>query len=136
MAGAKGKANQLDSIFTSIPSMYESPVHLPPVVTSDHQTIMWYAGKLPSKPTLYITCHKRISEALRQLGVLMNTTAFPPIHEATDPEVKVSVFTSIIRSILDKAVPLKRVSVTNNGKPWMTVQIKKMIKETACVLLW
>lgn len=66
---------------------------------------------------------------MRQLGLLMNTTAFSPIHEATDPEVKVSVFTSIIRSILDKAVPLMRVSITNNDKPWMTVQIKKLIKE-------
>lgn len=48
------------------------------------------------------------------LDLRMNITDFSPIHEASDPEVKVGCFTSTI--ILDKAVPLKRVSLTNNGK--------------------
>lgn len=36
-----------------------------------------------------------------------------PIHDVTDVEVKVSV-------------PLKTVSITNNYKLWMTVQIKNL----------
>ncbi len=62
----------------------------------------------------------------------MNTTDFFHIHEAMDPEAKVGAFTSTIISILDKTVPLKKVSITNTDKPWMTVQIKDLIKDRQC----
>lgn len=31
--------------------------------------------------------------------------------------------------LLQKTVPFKKVSVTNNDKPWMTIHIKDLIKE-------
>ncbi len=133
-AGTTRKASQLDSVFTNIPSMYEPPVHLPPVSTSDHQTIMWNAGKWPSKPIQYINCRKHTPKTMRQLGLLMNTVDFSNIHEVSDPEVQVSVFTSTIQFILDKVVPLKRVSVTDTDKPWMTVQIKHLKKKDSMFL--
>ncbi len=49
-----------------------------------------------------------------------------------DPEAKVGAFTSTIISILDKTVPLKKVSITYTDKPWMTVQIKDLIKDRQC----
>ncbi len=49
-----------------------------------------------------------------------------------DPEAKVGAFTSTIISTLDKTVPLKKVSITNTDKPWMTVQIKDLIKDRRC----
>ncbi len=62
----------------------------------------------------------------------MNTTDFSHIHEAMDPEAKVGAFISTILSILDKTVPLKKISITNTDKPWMNVQIKDLIKDRQC----
>ncbi len=132
VAGATRKASQLDSIFTNISSMYQTPEHLPPVGSSDHQTILLNAGNWPTKPIKHIFCRKRTPETIRELGLLMNTTDFFYIHEAMDPEAKVGAFTSTIISILDKTVPLKKVSITNTDKPWMTVQIKDLIKDRQC----
>ncbi len=47
-----------------------------------------------------------------------------------DPEAKVGAFASTIISILDKTVPLKKIFITD--KPWMTVQIKDLIKDRQC----
>ncbi len=112
--------------------MYQTPEHLPPVGSSDHQTILLNAGNWPTKPIKHIFCRKRTPETIRELGLLMNTTDFFYIHEAMDPEAKVGAFTSTIISILDKTVPLKKVSITNTDKPWMTVQIKDLIKDRQC----
>ncbi|KAK7151638.1 hypothetical protein R3I94_008091 [Phoxinus phoxinus] len=129
VAGATRKTSQLDSILTNISSMYESPEHLPPVGSSDHETILLDAGNWPTKPIKHIFCRKYTPETNRQLGLLMNTTDFSHILEATDPEAKVSAFTSTIRSILDRTIPFKKVSITDNDKPWMTIQIKDLIKD-------
>ncbi len=59
----------------------------------------------------------------------MNTTDFSHIYESKDPAAKVDAFASTIISILDKTVPLKKVSITNTDKPWMTVEIKDLIKD-------
>ncbi len=53
----------------------------------------------------------------------MNTTDFSHIHEAMDPEAKVGAFTSTI------------VSITDTDKPWMTVQIKDLIKDRQCAFV-
>ncbi len=106
--------------------MYQTPEHLPPVGSSDHQTILLNAGNWPTKPIKHIFCRKRTPETIRELGLLMNTTDFSHIHESMDPEAKVDAFTSTIISILDKTVPLKKVSITNTDKPWMTVEIKDL----------
>ncbi len=101
VASATRKASQLNSIFTNIPSLYEPPVLPPPVGTSDHQTIMLRGGKWPTRPTQYITCCKCTPETMWQLGLLMNMTDFSNIYAASDPEVKVSLFTASLQYILD-----------------------------------
>lgn len=129
VSGSTRKASHFDSIFTNFGPMYVSPEHFPPVGSSDHQTIMLNAGKCwPSNPIQHIFCRKHTPETNRQLGLLKNTTDCSHIHYATAPELKVSAFTST-GSILDKTVPLKKVYNTNNDKPWMTMQIKDLIKE-------
>lgn len=100
MSAATRKASQLDFIFTNISAMYASTVHLTPVSTSDHQTILWKAGEWPKKPTRSITCRKRTPDTMRHLGFLMISTDFSHIRDLTDPEVKVSVFTDTMQSIV------------------------------------
>lgn len=100
--------------------MYESPEHLPPVRSSELDPVLLNAGDWPVKPIKHIYC---------RLALLLNTTDISPIHESKDPEAKVSSFTSIISSILDQIVSLKKISITNNDMPWMTVQIKALIKD-------
>ncbi len=138
VAGATRKASQLDSIFTNISSMHQTPEHLPPVGSSDHQTILLNTGNWPTKPIklFFFFCRKRTPETIWELGLLMNTTDFSHIHEAMDPEAKVGAFISTILSILDKTVPLKKVSITNTDKPWMNVQIKDLIKDRQCAFFF
>ncbi|KAI8493788.1 hypothetical protein Bbelb_281350 [Branchiostoma belcheri] len=44
--------SQLDSIFTNLQGLYSAPVHLPPIGTSDHETILLSSGSWPSNPPL------------------------------------------------------------------------------------
>lgn len=74
-------------------------------------------------------CRKRTSDKMRQLGFLMNITDFSHIHEPPDPEARVEALTKSINSILDRTVKLRKVPITNNDEPWMTVQIKSFLRK-------
>ncbi|XP_035690107.1 probable E3 ubiquitin-protein ligase HECTD4, partial [Branchiostoma floridae] len=55
-------------------------------------------------------------------------------HEAlwmwtTEPSRKVAVLTTILKGLLDKAVPVKKVKISTADKPWMTVSIKELLAE-------
>lgn len=52
VAGATRKASQPGSVFTNITSRYEPPVRLPPVGTSDHQTLQ--AHSVHHSPKMHI----------------------------------------------------------------------------------
>ncbi|KAI8490288.1 hypothetical protein Bbelb_320260 [Branchiostoma belcheri] len=115
--------SQLDSIFTNLQGLYSAPVHLPPIGTSDHETILLSSGSWPSNPPQYITRRRCTPDAMRRLGLLMNTTDFTPVYDSPNSQAKVAVFTSLLEEMLEKTVPKNKVKVTKNDKPWMTVKI-------------
>ncbi|KAI8486752.1 hypothetical protein Bbelb_355000 [Branchiostoma belcheri] len=112
--------NQLDSIYTNnIKHLYPSPVHLPPLSTSDHQSILLPGGPWPYKRSKYIMRRQCNPEAMRRLG----------LYESAESSGKVAVLTSMLEGILDKSVPVKRVKITTTDKPWMSVKIKELLEE-------
>lgn len=51
------------------------------------------------------------------------------IYGLVDPGDKVHAFTDAIQFSLNKAVPFKRISIRNNVKPRITVQVQNLIKK-------
>ncbi|CAH1270894.1 Hypp4498 [Branchiostoma lanceolatum] len=68
-------------------------------------------------------------EVMRSLSLLMNTTEFTPVFQTAEPSRKVAVLTTMLKGLLDKAVPVKKVKITTADKPWMTVRIKELLAE-------
>ena len=46
-----------------------------------------------------------------------------------DPDLMASVFNSVISSLLEMHAPLKCRKITSNHAPWITVEIKNLMKE-------
>ena len=46
-----------------------------------------------------------------------------------DPDLMASVFNSVISSLLEVHAPLKRRKITSHHSPWITVEIKNLMKE-------
>ena len=46
-----------------------------------------------------------------------------------DPDLMASVFNSVISSLLEVHAPLKRRKITSHHAPWITVEIKNLMKE-------
>ena len=46
-----------------------------------------------------------------------------------DPDLMASVFNSVISSLLEVHTPLKRRKIASHHAPWITVEIKNLIKE-------
>ncbi|KAI8515774.1 hypothetical protein Bbelb_065870 [Branchiostoma belcheri] len=121
--------SQLDSILTNVQGLYLPPVHLPPIGTSDHQTVLLSAGPWPATPPQYIIRRRCTPDGMRRLGLLMNTTDFIPVFDAPNPQRKVAVLSSLLEEMLDRTVPKKKSRVTKNDKPWMSNNIKQHIVE-------
>ncbi|KAI8482474.1 hypothetical protein Bbelb_397940 [Branchiostoma belcheri] len=121
--------SQLDSILTNVQGLYSPPVHLPPIGTSDHQTVLLSAGPWPATPPQYIIRRRCTPDGMRRLGLLMNTTDFTPVFDAPNPQRKVAVLSSLLEEMLDRTVPKKKSRVTKNDKPWMSNNIKQHIVE-------
>ena len=57
------------------------------------------------------------------------------VLEAQDVDQKTELFHQFIRELLDKHLPEKAVSVSSLDKPWMTPQMKQVLRQAQRVRL-
>jgi hypothetical protein len=67
-------------------------------------------------------------ENLNVLGLKMNLEDWEKVYSEWDVDDKVSVFNSIVICMLDEALPVRTVRAHCTDKPWMTPNIKALIK--------
>ena len=67
-------------------------------------------------------------ENLNVLGLKMNLEDWEKVYSEWDVDDKVSVFNSIVICMLDEAIPVRTVRAHCTDKPWMTPNIKALIK--------
>jgi hypothetical protein len=67
-------------------------------------------------------------ENLSALGLKMNLEDWEKVYSEWDVDDKVSVFISIVICMLDETIPVRTVRAHCTDKPWMTPNIKALIK--------
>ena len=52
-----------------------------------------------------------------------------PVAAANDATEKATVMTNILTSLLDECFPLKTLTVKDSDSPWITMEIRRLIKK-------
>lgn len=119
----------LDMILTNMPDLYNRPTILPPIGSSDHNSILWC-------PKLNHIVHKVVKKKTRPLresslfafGQWVTTHTWPEVYETKDVLSKADNFYSTLTSAADRFFPTKTVKVHPTDKIWMTPGVKHLIE--------
>jgi hypothetical protein len=122
----------LDKVFTNVSSWYKTPVILPAVSRSDHETVLLQPVADPPRPSKSVkVLHRRLISPNRKALLchhLQNVNWTPLFHMNTCEQM-VSYFYSVVIKLLDCYMPFVRTSVSNLDKPWVTKTFKSLIKQ-------
>ncbi|XP_033638568.1 uncharacterized protein LOC117299218 [Asterias rubens] len=120
----------LDVIITNIKNLYSSPVVSTLVGRSDHNTIYWS----PSGNKIVNGVHVRSvrplpKPSMHEFGRWITAHQWEEVLNATSTGEKSDAFYSTINAALDLHFPTKLVKLHTNDKPWITAEIKVLIKK-------
>lgn len=123
----RGK-NILDQIRTNMSDLYDEALHLPAIGRSDHQTLLLPPKIRQKMPPVSKKYRQMKPENLNALGLKMNLEDWEEMYSKSDVDDKVSAFNSVIITMFDETIPVRTVRVHSTDKPWMTSNIKALIK--------
>ena len=116
-------------ILTNMPELYYDAQHLPPIGRSDHQCLL-ITPKVRQKILSEVKQVRMMKPAnFNALRLKLNQEEWEDVLSAEDFDDKVLAFNSIIKNAVDDTMPLKTVRVHPSDKPWMTPQIKVLIRD-------
>ena len=121
----------LDYIFTNGAHWYKDPVSLPPLGRSDHNTVLWMPhAHQPTKQAPKTRFTRNFPDSrLREFGSWITHHDWDEVTSSTDVNAKVHAFQNTLRAKVDFSFPLQRVSQHATDKPWMSANIKELIKD-------
>lgn len=121
----------LDLVLTNFEKYYNEPNKLAPFGLSDHCTISLYprqrARNSSAKKTI-LTRNMRPS-ARNTLGRYFTSVDWTVIDTIVITEEKLDFLNCIINIGLDNIMPTKTVKIHENDPPWMTGQLKQLIRK-------
>lgn len=124
----------LDMIFTNLADLYNAPRSLGPLQNSDHFIIFWEAqASIPRPKRTKTTIRPITMSSIAQFGRWIGTYDFEDICAEADINVKVSKLNSLLLEKFHDFFPIKVITVCDTDKPWITRELKQMIK-TRCSL--
>ena len=122
----------LDLILTNNSNdFYESPLTLPSIGTSDHDSVIYkpFVKQTVNMPKKTITIRRFNDSSIREFGSWLVKFNWCEMLKINDVNQKVAYFMNIIWTMIDKFFPLIKVVITNNDKKWITSEIKYLIAE-------
>ena len=120
----------LDKIITNISSQYLSPVIMAPLQRSDHNTILWNpkVNSIQRNETYTKTTRPIRQSSVRYFGQWITQYDWPDLYSAPNSQSKCSVFYDTLNKSINKYFPPKTIKLHIKDKPWMTGEIKALIK--------
>ena len=119
MKQATRRSNILDKVFTNISKFYAPPPRevVAPLGLSDHrvQTHRLIRDAPPSKRKI--------------VGNLLSNVNWTRLYHMESCEDQFQFFSSILNNIVQTFLPVRRVKVDTNDKPWITPEIKDLISK-------
>jgi len=112
-----------------MPELHYDAQHLPPIGRSDHQCLL-LTPKIRQKIPPEVKQVRMMKPAnFNALGLKLNQKEWEDVLSAEDVDDKVLAFNFIIKNAMDDTMPLKTVRAHPSDKPWMTPQIKILIRD-------
>ena len=129
---ATRNSSVLDKIYTNIADKYQKPLCNPPLSTSDHNCIIVH----PLMPRVehsndsdnyrYVRSHDRNGKVLSAHCLKnFNWALLYRMDNCTD---MLSYFYNVITNLLDTYLPLRRISIHHNDKPWVNDHLRNLIR--------
>ena len=129
VSGPTRNSATLDKIFTNIASWFQSPVILPAVTKSDHNTVLLTPSDSPQRPKQQrIKVYRRISDSSRKtlLCHYIMHLNWSPLFLLPDCASMISCFYSVILSSLDFFLPVISITKWSTDKPWVTPKFREL----------
>ncbi|XP_066266287.1 uncharacterized protein [Branchiostoma lanceolatum] len=123
-------SSMLDHIITNMKSCYKTPVTLPPIGLSDHNTILWepkVREKHAANPSSKKTTRPMPERNLNMFGKWITTHSWSEVYNAASTEEKADAFYGTLATAIDKFFPTKTVNFHLSDKQWITTRIKHLI---------
>ena len=127
----------LDLLYCNIKDAYRV-VKRSPLGNSDHNMLFCmpaYKQKLKSGQCNTITFKEWSDESIEMLKACFDCTMWDVLFESScDLEYNVNVCTSYIQFCVDTVIPVKTVKTFPNNKPWVTKEVKSVLKRKNAAL--
>ena len=123
--------NTLDYIFTNGSHWYKDPVSLPALGRSDHSTVLWVPHfYLPTKQTPKVRYIRKFPDSrLREFGTWITHHDWHEVTSSLGVDAKVNNFQDSLKAKVDYSFPLQKISQHATDKPWMSADIKDLIRK-------
>ena len=121
----------LDKIFTNLKSWYQSPVVLPAVGSSDHNTVLLHPVLSPSRPQrVKRTAYRRSPDLNGKAMIYYHLKNFnwTSLYYLDSCQTMTQYFYLVVLSLLDQYLPFVRCCTFSCDKPWVTPEFRQLIK--------
>ena len=128
--------NILDKIFTNIFKYYNPPVVVASIGHSDHCSVVYkplHPSKYSGSRSVRLVRDSRPANR-RTVGVHLSEVNWTPHYYMGSCDDQYQSFSSVMNNIIDQYLPLRRVKINSNDKPWITPEIKDLISKRQAAL--
>ena len=121
----------LDYIFTNGPHWFKEPISLPAIGRSDHNTILWVPHSyLATKQAPKVRFTRKFPDSrLREFGSWITHHDWNEVTSSPSVDDKVRQFHETLTAKVDYSFPLQKISMHATDKPWMSANIKDLIRD-------
>mgnify|MGYP001548856308 CR=1 FL=1 len=122
----------LDKIYTNIPKWYQTPLILPAISRSDHETILLQPAVDPPRPSKSVkVISKRLISPNRKAFFCnhLKQINWTPLFRLDTCQQMISYFYSLVLHLLDCYMPVFLTSISNLDKPWVTQTFRELVKQ-------
>ena len=122
-------ATLIDLVLTPCPEIIEKVGVLPPVKSDHHCVFAEIKNNMPSKHsfkrTLYMYSKLNEEEFLEKIG----NVDWDNVVNSDTVDLAAELFSNTMMDISTTCMPVKSITVKSNDAPWITQEIKKLIKK-------
>ena len=120
----------LDKIFTNMSNMYDQPITLPPLGSSDHNIVLVKPGSYSKAGTN--SSYKSRVVGRNEKAFFVNDLLKVPwerMFHLDSCQEKYDFFASTIQSLVNTHFPVKTINKNSTDKPWITERFKVLVKQ-------
>ena len=136
VTAATRRLNILDKICANIPYWFHTPTVLPPIGTSDHNTLLLRTldsrsvlSNQPQPRAHYIYVRSNDNSRKTCLVHALKNHNWSSMYLMDDCNSMITYFYNVIHGLLDQFLPLRITEKMSSDKPWISERLKELIRQ-------